>query len=231
MPLVLRVFFAVLTAYTAALLVTELNTSQDFVRHYFSDIEDGRPFFAVNTTLSTFLLLGSALLLVFAATCERDGGRAPPAAWRLAWGQAVLFAFLAFDDRFQLHEALAYRLDIADHYVMACWAALELAVLAAFARLRVVPLRSGLLFAAATGCFVLMMGFDALVPHAMPMRLSIEDLAKSWAAALYFASAWYFARYHLGADPHAITLRDALDRFGPRRLRQPLAPTKGAAIR
>lgn len=65
-------FFAVLVVYSGVLLVVEANTSQDFVRHYFSDIEGPRPFFAVNTTLSTFLLTGAAMLLVFVVFSGKD---------------------------------------------------------------------------------------------------------------------------------------------------------------
>lgn len=199
-------FFAALVAYSLALLAVEAGTSQDFVRHYFSDIEDGRPFFAVNTTLSTFLLAGAAILLVFAAT---SGALDMPRDARLLMlTQAGMLAFLGFDDRFQLHEALAYRIGIADHFIMAAWAVIEAGLLIALARLDQIPLRSFLLVTIGCVFFSVMMLFDAVLPHDMFLRLSIEDLAKSWAAALFFAAAWCLARFHLNFDPRTKTVAD-----------------------
>ena len=206
MKTAIRICIAVLAAYTLALLALEWNTSQDYVRHYFSDIEDGKPFFAINTTISTFLLLGCAMLLAFGAL---SGVRETVKGANLfAWSQAGMFAFLAFDDRFQLHEALAYRIGIADHFIMFTWAAVEVAFVALLARPRAIPVISAIYFVAGVFLFGFMMVFDALMPHAMPMRLSIEDLAKTWAAAGFFASAWFYARFQLGLDPAAKRLSD-----------------------
>lgn len=209
-------FFAGLGAYSALLLATEAATSQDFVRHYFSDIDGGRPFFAINTTVSTMFLACAAILLVFAACSARPN--TPARTLFLLWGQAGLLAFLAFDDRFQLHEALAYRLEIGDHFIMLGWAGLELGLLLAAARRDQIPLSTFLWTGLGAGFFVLMMVFDALVPHDMIMRLSIEDLAKSWAAAFFLASAWTFARFHIGLSPKEQTLGDAVSRLAPHSL-------------
>lgn len=204
MNIALRLFVLGLTAYSAVLLLVEWQTSQEFVRHYFSDIEKGRPFFAINTTLSAFLLLGAAILLVFAASS--GVAETVKGAKLFAWSQAAMLSLLAFDDRFQLHEALAYRLEIADHFLMLTWAGIELILLAVLSRPMAVPMKAVGHFSAGVCLFVLMMVFDALVPHDMIMRLSIEDLAKSWAAAMFFASAWFFARFQLGLDPDVRTL-------------------------
>jgi hypothetical protein len=199
-------FFVALAAYSLALLAIEASTSQDFVRHYFSDIEGGRPFFAINTTLSTLLLVGASILLVFAATSGEI--TMPREARLLMWTQAGMLAFLGFDDRFQLHEALAYRIGIGDHFIMATWAVIEAGLLLALARPDQIPVRSFVLVTGGCAFFAVMMLFDAVLPHDMFLRLSIEDLAKSWAAAFFFIAAWCLARFHLGLDPHAQTLAD-----------------------
>ena len=54
--------FASLGLYSVALIGIELCTSQDYVRHYVSDVEGPVRFYAVNTTLSVFLLWATALL-------------------------------------------------------------------------------------------------------------------------------------------------------------------------
>lgn len=190
-------FALLLAVYSIVLGVIELRTSQDFVRHFFTDIEGEVLFHAVNTTLSAGLLGGAALLLAFASLSggETVGARARS----FLLSQSAMFGLLALDDRFQLHERIGYRLGVADHYVMLVWAATELALLALFCRPQFVTVRMAALFVAGTGCFGLMLVFDALVPHDMVLRLSIEDLAKAWGAALFFAFAWVAAQFHLDA--------------------------------
>lgn len=181
-----------LAVYSAALVSIELATSQNHVRQYFTDIEGDVLFFAVNTTLSVSLLAGAALLMGFAAlTRSGEGG------WPFLLSQGTMFGLLAFDDRFQLHERIGYRLGIGDHYVMLVWAAAELALLGLYCRRRHVTVRMAAFFLAGAGCFALMMVFDALVPHDMVLRLSIEDLAKTWGAAMFFGFGWEGARFHL----------------------------------
>ena len=51
-----------LVAYTGALLSIEYRFGQDYVRNYFTDIKGPVRFYAVNTTLSAFLLWAIALL-------------------------------------------------------------------------------------------------------------------------------------------------------------------------
>ena len=213
-------FFAVLVVYSGVLLVVEANTSQDFVRHYFSDIEGPRPFFAVNTTLSTFLLTGAAMLLVFVVFSGKDD-ISSHAKWFFS-SQALILSFLAFDDRFQLHEALAYRIGIADHFVMASWAVAEVGLVIAFAKLADITVRAAILVALGGVFFAVMMVFDAVVAHDMTMRLSIEDLAKSWAAALFFAASWHLARFHLGLEVHARSLATWLAEYRNRSINKPL---------
>ncbi|MEL6713585.1 MAG: hypothetical protein AAFP86_07420 [Planctomycetota bacterium] len=74
---------AALGVYTVALLWIEFATSQAHVRHYFSDVETSRPFFAINTTLSVSLLWGTALAFAFAArSAMRRGAQPRPRAGR-----------------------------------------------------------------------------------------------------------------------------------------------------
>ena len=50
--------------------------------------------------------------------------------------------------------------------------------------------RFGACLAAASVLFGVMMFADACLPHDMAMRLSIEDLAKTWATFFFFLFAW-----------------------------------------
>jgi len=205
----LWIFFGGLVVYSALLIGVEAGTSQEYVRHYFSDIDGGRPFFAINTTLSMMLLASGAVLMIFAAFAQPAS--TPRRASLLLFTQAGMLGFLAFDDRFQLHEALAYRLNLGDHFIMAIWALIELIFILVFARRNFVPISSFVFVVIGAVFFVIMMIFDAVLPHDMFLRLSVEDLAKSWAAACFFAASWCLARYHIGLDRDASTLADWID--------------------
>lgn len=188
--------FALLAAYSLCLVGREMSSSQAQVRPYFSDIGSETALFGVNTTLSVALLGGAALLLLFAATAgdrQRDSSRL------FLLSQAALFAFLAADDRFQLHERIAWRLGVGDHYVTLAWAIAELGLLAALWRPTLLPLHVTFLFLAGGAMFVVSFLVDALAGADTWLRLSVEDLAKTWGAAMFFNFGWETARFHLRA--------------------------------
>lgn len=177
-----------LAAYTASLLTVELCTSQAYVRHYFTDITGPVPFYAVNTTLSVFLQWGTALLFGVCAAWTSSRRRRRSAHW-FCVSQVLVFAYLGADDRFMIHETVGGWLGIGDHYVLAAVAALEVALLITLAR-GVVPRRGWRWLAGAAALFAVMMVFDAKVPHDMTLRLSLEDLAKTWSCLCFLLFAW-----------------------------------------
>lgn len=192
MKLVQMACFAVLITYTVVLLCVEWNTSQDYVRNYLSDIEGPVPFYGVNTTLSVALLWGTALLFAVCATCISDA----PDSWTLRLfflSQLAVFAYLGLDDRFKLHERVAWRLGIPDHYILIVVALIEVTMLATVGR-KVLKGRAGTCLLIASALFGFMLYVDACLPHDMRMRLSIEDLAKTWASFFFFLFAWYVFR-------------------------------------
>jgi hypothetical protein len=181
--------FGVLAVYSAGLLAIEWSTSQDFVRNFFTDIEGPVPFYAVNTTLSVFLLWTAAVLFLVAAACTADDRGA--ARWRRFFlSQVCVFAFLGMDDRFKFHEWSARHLGIGDHWVLMAVAVAEAALLVLLGGALVWRSRSVLLLGAGTALFGVMFLIDACFPHDMVLRLSLEDLAKTWSAALFCLWAW-----------------------------------------
>ncbi|MGQ0589478.1 MAG: hypothetical protein ACT4N8_08095 [Sphingosinicella sp.] len=199
--------FAMLAVYSMWLIGLEMGGSQAQVRPYFSDIEGAVTLFAVNTTLSVALLAGTALLLMFAATADapkRHGSR------RFLVSLAALFALLAADDRFQVHERLGWRLGIPDHYVLVAWGLAGLALLAAYCRPVLVSPRAAVLFAAGAALFGASFAIDAFAASDAWLRLSLEDLAKSWGAAMFFAFGWESARFHLAPEPASKSLETAI---------------------
>lgn len=187
---VIRLFaMAGLIAYSIMLLLVEWHTSQDFVRQFVTDISGDVPFYAINTTLSVFLLWSTALLMLFTAANLKDVSAARDVRW-FFYSQAAVFGFMGFDDRFQFHEVVADRIGIGDHFVILAVVAVELVMLAMFCRPRHFTRRTAVLFVIGGALFTVMLAIDALAPHMMVLRLSLEDVTKTWSAAMFFAFAW-----------------------------------------
>ncbi len=189
MRVVGAVLCVALAVYSAVLIATEWSSSQQFVRNYLTDIEGPVPFYAVNTTLSVFLLWTTAVLFLVAAACTAGDARVRQWWWFFV-SQACLFAFLGADDRFKFHEWSARMLGIADHFILLATGLVEVALLGLFGGKLFWKSRASLLFGAATVFFAVMFVIDAWVPHDMVLRLSLEDLAKTWSAALFCLYAW-----------------------------------------
>ena len=187
---------ALLGTYSVWLIDLERRTSQSQVRPYFADIEGNSVFFAINTTISASLLGGAALLMLFAALVGPRGHRGA----RFLLSQAAMFGFMAADDRFQLHERIGWRLGVSDHYVLLGWCFAEALLLAAFFRPFLLSRRATILFCLAAGLFALMFAIDAFAPGGAPLRLSLEDISKTWATAMLFGFGWEAARFHLDSD-------------------------------
>lgn len=178
-----------LAIYSAALIGVELRTSQDHVRHYFTDIEGPVALYGINTTVSTFLLWSCALLFsIRLLMLEAGSGRSRQKAF--CGSQILIFAYLGFDDRFVVHERLSGWLGVHDVWILAGIAALEAACLLLMGELgrRSRAALSYLVLAAIA--FLAMAAIDALVPSELSLRLSFEDLCKVWAAFFLFLFAW-----------------------------------------
>ncbi len=204
-PVLSRAGVTLLAFYSAALIGIELATSQEFVRHFVTDITGPVPFYAVNTTLSVFLLWAASLLFLNAAGIGVRPDDDRPATWWLV-SQFLVFAWLGCDDRFLFHETAAFWLGIGDHYVLASVGALE-GLLLAFAWSRNWLTRPVILSLGIAGVlFVLMLGVDAKAPHDLRLRLSIEDAAKTCACFFFLKFAW---QMHTERIAHAT--RDAAE--------------------
>ena len=106
-----HVCYFLLTIYCIILISLEIHVSQDFVRNFFTDIKGDIPFYAVNTSLSVFLLAATSLIfIVNLATLPQN--KKTPNTIRFYRSQIILFAFLACDDRFLIHEYLGHLLNI-----------------------------------------------------------------------------------------------------------------------
>jgi len=186
--LIVSAFCAVLLIYSTLLVALEWSTSQATVRPYFADISGPVHFYAVNTSLSVFLLGGTGLLFLVALSFA--GEESPPREKRFYFSQACFFAYLGVDDRFLVHEYIGKRLQIDDAFVLLTMGVIEFACLVLLARPYLKKRKTVVPFAAASAFFGLMVLFDGFIPRGMTLRLSGEDLFKTWGCFCFLLFAW-----------------------------------------
>ncbi len=185
-----------MAVYSLTLVVLELKTSQDHVRHYFTDIEGPVRLFAINTTLSTFLLWACAL--IFAVALRVIQGR--PGQGRERWfcaSQIAIFGYLGADDRFLLHERLSDVVPLHDTLILVLVGVGEVVALALWGDLAGRSRRARLYLCLAAVLFMVMAAIDAFAPSELTLRLSFEDLSKVWATLFLFLFAWEVLDAHL----------------------------------
>jgi len=177
-----------LLAYSTAIFFAEGIGGQPQARWYLTDIDAQGPFYGVNTSVCSWLLAGSGLvflLSVFVSRLQASGGQ------RKAFFvlQAVLFFYLALDERFLLHEHLGGWLRVGDAYILLALGLAEVIVLVKWRSLLTTAPRARRWLWPAAGFFALMVLVDALLPSDLHFRLSVEDLSKTWATVCMFCFA------------------------------------------
>ena len=192
------VVLVILGVYTATLVGIEASTSHDYVRQFFTDIEGDVPFYAINTTLSVSLQWAAALLFVVCASTLGEG-RENRERWWFYATQAAILAYTGFDDQFLVHEKVSWRLGIGgqDFWLLVPVASAEVILLATLGR-RILPPEAWRHLAAAGVLFAVMMVIDVVAPSRMVLRLSLEDLSKTWAAFFLFRYGWMALSARLG---------------------------------
>lgn len=193
MKAVKLVLLVLLVIYSASIIWIEATRSQEHVRYYVTDIYGPVFLYAVNTTMSTALLWSSALVFVISAMCLEE---AKSQRRRLFFygSQALIFAYLGFDERFMIHEYAGLHYGFNDALMLLAIASAEAGILIGFGELNRRPKRL-LFFLAASGTFFgCMLFIDAFVPKTASMRLSFEDLSKLWAEVFLFLFAFGILR-------------------------------------
>ena len=186
-------FFIALIIYSITLLYIEKHTSQDFVRNFFTDIQGPVFFYAINTSLSVFLLWSTALVFAICLLCVESVE--VPQEKIFYFSQIGLFVWLGFDDRFLVHEHLSHWVN--EVYIMLSLCLLEIYSLITWGQLHkqphaaIVYLYIGAIF---TG---IMMVIDTFLPDRMVLRLSVEDLSKLWGTFFLFLFAWEILKYKI----------------------------------
>lgn len=190
------ILFGLLTAYSLALLYAEFMFSQDFVRKYFAEIRGPTRLYAINTTLSTFLLWATALVFGVSIMCME--GKTPKKKEMIFYiSQVLLFIYLGLDDRLRLHELIGGDLGINDAFIILGFGILEIGLIVFLGDLGKRPRRVRIYLYVAAILFGVMVFVDAFLPRHMILRLSCEDLSKMWADVFLFLFAWEICLNHI----------------------------------
>lgn len=181
-----------LIIYSAFIIVNELLYGQQHVRQYLTDIKGDVHLYAINTTLTTLFLV---LIAYNFFLCIMYGRKNEKSHLPLFVIQALIFIYLAMDERFMLHEGIGYYLGINDAFLLGAIGLTELIVLYYYKELKFewtiksVSLYLGGMF------FGIMVLIDAFGSADGKLRLSLEDLSKTW--AIFFLFIYSFEFYGL----------------------------------
>jgi hypothetical protein len=185
-----------LVSYSLVLIFIEINTSQDFVRYFYTDIEGEVPFYAINTSLAVFLMLATSLMFkVNSVLLPLEKTKVTQR--KFYHSQACFFCYLAFDDRFLIHEKLGYILGINDTFIMLSLGITEIAFILTWGNYQQWNKSTKLYLFKAAICFAIMVIMDGFFPQEVVLRLSVEDLSKTWANVFLFLFAWDIFRQNI----------------------------------
>lgn len=178
----------IVVIYSLTLMAIEVRTSQDYVRHFFTDIEGPVFFYAINTSLSTTSLWLTALLFAVSIVCLDPQQRRHD--YWFYWSQVVIFTYLGLDDRFLFHETLGEWLKFNDAYLILGLGLVEIGLLMGWGNLPQRSLTTRRYLYSGAFFFAIMVVIDAKLPARMLLRLSLEDLTKFWACLCLTCFAW-----------------------------------------
>jgi hypothetical protein len=177
-------FFAfLLIVYSLTLIITQVNTSEDYVRQYFTDIKGDVAFYAVNTSISAFLLAATGLVFVLCIPIMNEKTLASERIF--IYTQIFVFFYLAIDDRFQIHDAKG--LPFRGEYLFLLVGFIEGVVLLFYAKIleQDWKIKRPLFVAAVLFCIMFVIDIYGDKMH-LYLRLSFEDLCKTWANVFFF---------------------------------------------
>lgn len=191
-----RVGAALVALYSAALLLLEWRTTQQEVRPYFTDLEGPVLFYGVNTTLSVALLWGTGLLCTVALFLRGEERPWLSRGGRFLLSQIAFFAALGLDDRFMIHERMGGIVGFNDAWLLLATGVAELLLLLWYRSQWNSPAARRWLLGAALS-FGVMTVVDGLIPAERVLRLSVEDLSKTWSGFFLFLFGWELVRLQL----------------------------------
>ena len=188
----MRWTYPILIIYTLVLFYLEYAFGQDYLRHYVTDIDGEVLLYGINTTVSTILLVLTAynFYLCFDALKSEQTMKSYRTFYLL---QALIFLYLALDERFMLHERIGYVLGVHDSIPLLAVGLSELGVLFYFREIGHKGAKYARLLFLIGLLFGIMVIIDTFAPSKGLFRLASEDLLKLW--AVYFLFRYSLSHY------------------------------------
>jgi len=186
---IIAVIFLLL--YSTIILYIEYSTSQKFVRYFLTDIEGPVPFYAINTTLSyTLFIISSVLFLISTYLVKLNKEIENRSEIYFYISQVLIFLYLGMDDRFYFHERLYHHIGIPGDGIIILIGIIELIILFTIGRIteRNSSIKNSFYLMCLFAFFMILI--DLIVPENMLLRLSLEDLSKTWSAFFVVRFAW-----------------------------------------
>ncbi|EMR03949.1 hypothetical protein [Cesiribacter andamanensis] len=181
----IQLFISILLiVYSILLLVTHTLTSEKYVRPFYTDITGEVYGYGVNTSLSAFFLGSTAVVFLLCLAFIKNESQKDEKIFY--YSQIILFIYLAIDERFQVHDVdpiIRYHGDM----ILPMLGLLQIYLLFRYGHMLSKPKKVQLPLIIASALFVVMVFVDIVGPKiSLPLRLSIEDLSKTWANAFFF---------------------------------------------
>ncbi|MCW5518103.1 hypothetical protein [Muriicola sp. Z0-33] len=187
-----KIGILLLIIYSFFIIYNEFLFGQLHVRQYLTDIKGDVILFGINTTFTTIFLV---LIAYNFFLCTVNYKKSEKSDLPFFVFQTALFLYLAIDERFMIHESLGYHLGFKDAFLLVSIGLFELIILYYYKELnwkktvKSYALYLGGLF------FGIMILIDTFGAKNGILRLSFEDLSKTW--AIFFLFIYSFEFYKL----------------------------------
>ena len=169
----------------------EIFFGHDYIRYYLTDLKGEVLLYGINTTIATVLLALTSFVFFLSYRHESEGDKTSKMSLFFLF-QAIIFGYLALDERFMLHERIGYVLGIHDSIILLLVGVAELAVLFYFKQISMSILKINKYILIAALGFLIMIIVDVFGASRGFLRLSTEDLFKLWAIFFLFQYAMEF---------------------------------------
>jgi hypothetical protein len=187
-----RIGIFLLIIYSIFIIANELLFGQQHVREYLTDIKGDVILFGINTTLTTLFLVLIAYNFFLCAINYKKSENSFLLFFIL---QTSIFLYLAIDERFMIHERIGGYLRLNDAYLLASIGLFELIILYHFKELNWQKTVKSYALYLGGMFFGIMVLIDAFGAKYAELRLSFEDLSKTW--AIFFLFIYSFECYIL----------------------------------
>ena len=165
-------------------------------------------FYAINTSLVTFLLFGTVIILVISLIYHANKS----GEILFYWSQIILFVILGLCERF-LTFSNAYQLfDIHPDFILVALATLESFIVLVYLNTFLPQETFRSYFYKAIVFFVIILGMDALdifFKDKLILKVFIKNISKSWFSLYIFLFFWEILNYQMGClledTGHALT--------------------------